>query len=735
MAPGPDNQINLDERRRKTVTRVWGTAGTKPVGAKVQDLKEGTVIGGAFRVIAPIGRGGMGVVYQAVHLALKRECALKVLSPELVNQVNWKRFQKEAKAIASLSHPCLVQVYDLGIHNSRLPYYAMDLLKGKDLESVIHSKGSLSLPEAINIMLKALDGFAYAHRNGVIHRDIKPANILLTREANGETGVKILDFGIAKLAGFDDDEPDQSMTATGEIFGSPFYMSPEQCMGEPVDARSDIYSLGCTLFEMLTGQVPFEAATSLEIVMMHLEEYPPTLSQKSGRNFPKSIEAVMGKCLAKNPEFRYQNAKELAIDLERISQGKEILPDTSQNAARSQKAIDMAKKAEQQEAEAGKSAAPWIMVSLVLLTMTLTVGLSISLLKEPNKPKPEKSLDSTFQRDTTSLKTTEEAASSVSLMDPMVSQPVITDWNKPYRVPTKTEEAEILFEFPNQRSIGSLNYATDECAFDNDAKLLQRAREEELTIPLAARGTVSVDRNLPLAFKLLSFADSRQVLSGFSPNDLTQLEMSNSNLSDKEKLAPLLRLTGLKVLSLKHCELTDAGLKELDRLKNLKKLDIADNPCSTKAIAELKLLKSLRDLSFSTDENCERLLIAAKETTRLESLSINGPMKVANIELIGEIPFLKTLNISSAMITSTHLKELGKLENVEKLILTNCVSDNAHLKDYSYLTNMRSLRLVNPVGLHLVGCKFIKRQLPKCNITLEEKPPGDGPSRVLAVED
>ena len=102
MAPGPDNQINLDERRRKTVTRVWGTAGTKPVGAKVQDLKEGTVIGGAFRVIAPIGRGGMGVVYQAVHLALKRECALKVLSPELVNQVNWKRFQKEAKAIASL---------------------------------------------------------------------------------------------------------------------------------------------------------------------------------------------------------------------------------------------------------------------------------------------------------------------------------------------------------------------------------------------------------------------------------------------------------------------------------------------------------------------------------------------------------------------------------------------------------------------------------------------------------
>lgn len=734
MAPGPDNQINLDERRRKTVTRVWGTASTKPVGAKVQDLKEGTMIGGAFRIVAPIGRGGMGVVYQAVHLSLRRECALKVLSPELVNPVNWKRFQKEAKAIASLSHPCLVQVYDLGIHNSQLPYYAMDLLRGNDLESVINSKGSLSLPEAINIMVKALDGFAYAHRNGVIHRDIKPANILLTREVNGETGVKILDFGIAKLAGFDDDEPDQSMTATGEIFGSPFYMSPEQCMGEPVDARSDIYSLGCTLFEMLTGQVPFEAPTSLEIVMMHLEEYPPTLSQKSGRSFPKSIEAVIGKCLAKNPDFRYQNAKELAIDLERISQGKEILADTSKNAARSQKAIDMAKKKEQLEAADGKSAAPWIMISLVLLTMTLTVGLAISLLKEPNKSNPAKNADSTFQKDTTSLKTTEDAASSVALMDPVVSQPMITDWTKPYRVPTKTAEGEITFEFPNQRSIGSLNYATDEYAFDNDTKLLQRAREEELTIPLAARGTVSVDKNLPLAFKLAPYAESRRLLMGFAANDLTQLEMNNSNLSTIEKMEPLLKLTGLKVLILKHCELTDVEVKELDRLKNLKKLDIADNPCGTRAISQLKLLKSLKDLSFSTDENSERLLMAAKDTTRLERLGISGPMKVTNIELIGEIPALKTLNIASAMITSNHLKELGKLENVNELLLTNCVSDNAHLKDYSYLRNMRTLRFINPVGLHLAGCKFIKRQLPNCRITLEERPPGEGPGRVQEVE-
>jgi serine/threonine protein kinase len=323
--------IKLNDNRRQTISRVW--AGGSTMGRKFDrkkldksklsgsELREGTIVGGAFKIVSVIGRGGMGVVYKASQTALGRVCALKVLSPELVNAQNWKRFQNEAKVMAGLTHPCLIQIYDLGIHDSSLPFYAMDYLQGQDLETIIRESGPLSLTRTIDIFVKALDGFGYAHRNGIIHRDIKPGNIFLCNDPSGELSVKILDFGILKLT--DPGSDAQSMTATGEVFGSPFYMSPEQCMGEAVDARSDIYSIGCSLYEVLTGVVPFDGETPLDTVMLHIEEDPPTLSFNSKRAFAPAIERVVARCLAKEPRKRYQNAKELALDLERIKQGKE----------------------------------------------------------------------------------------------------------------------------------------------------------------------------------------------------------------------------------------------------------------------------------------------------------------------------------------------------------------------------------------------------------------------------
>jgi serine/threonine protein kinase len=287
-------------------------------------LENGTIVGGVYSILSLVGVGGMGCVYLAEHPTLHKKFALKVMWPGSVNQENWSRFKAEAQTIASLNHPTFVKVYDLGLHENQLPYYAMDYLNGRSLEEVLIDDGPLSELDAIEIYIELLDGLAYAHRNGIIHRDLKPANIMLCSD-DGANSVKILDFGISKLSD-SASLPSQHLTVAGDVFGSPFYMSPEQCAGEKVDARADIYSLGCSLFETLTGYVPFEGTNSFDTMVMHQEDEPPQLDEISGGlQFSAAINLVISKCLAKSPEQRYQSAKELALDLARVKEGRDLL--------------------------------------------------------------------------------------------------------------------------------------------------------------------------------------------------------------------------------------------------------------------------------------------------------------------------------------------------------------------------------------------------------------------------
>lgn len=298
------------------------------------DLIEGAVIAGAYEIVKLIGRGGMGEVYLAKHKTLGKPCALKVIPPEQVNDVGWQRFQTEAKLFAKLDHINLVRVSDLGIHEGCLPFYAMDFIEGKTLSDYVAQNGILSLQEAIEIFKQVCDGVGFAHRHGIIHRDLKPANIMIngsvasphqskTRGQNRPEAltVKILDFGLAKLTQHDRDQ--QSLTAIGEVFGSPFYMSPEQCSGEKVDNRSDIYSVGCALFESLTERPPFSATIAAAVMNGHMLSDPPSLESIVGPGrFPESMELVLAKLLRKNPAERYQTMDELKGDLEKWSGAK-----------------------------------------------------------------------------------------------------------------------------------------------------------------------------------------------------------------------------------------------------------------------------------------------------------------------------------------------------------------------------------------------------------------------------
>lgn len=279
-------------------------------------FKAGDIIDNDYKVLKLLGKGGAGQVYMVDQIKLDRKAALKLLNTNQMDETAWKRFQYEAQLIGKLVHSSIVQVYNFGIHQKQLPYYVMELVSGDTLAESIEKYGPVGAAEAVDLFIDVCSALDYAHNRGIIHRDVKPANILLVR-GEGRHGyrAKLLDFGIAKLKSQQNLQT-QSLTMAGEVVGSPLYMSPEQCSGEGADERSDIYSLGCTIFETLTGQTPFRGATVMETVMMHFQAPPPAMSSlMQGEYLPKRLEDLVQKCLAKAPDERYQTMEEVANEL------------------------------------------------------------------------------------------------------------------------------------------------------------------------------------------------------------------------------------------------------------------------------------------------------------------------------------------------------------------------------------------------------------------------------------
>jgi eukaryotic-like serine/threonine-protein kinase len=278
----------------------------------------GTVVGGKFHVQSLIGSGGMGNVYRALHQQVGRVVALKVLHSEKLHQnASVLRFQQEAKAAAALSHPNIVGFFDYGLTEDNVPYIVMDYIEGMPLDEVIKVE-TLSIERCINIFSQACDAMEHAHQKGIIHRDIKPSNLMLTKKEDGSETLKILDFGIAKLLPHMDGER-VKVTQTGEVFGSPQYMSPEQCSGGQLDARSDIYSLGCVMYEALVGRPPLRGDTIIEMVYNLTHELPaPFKTARPELELPQQLEAVVRKALEKDPDMRFPSMAVLRRNLEFI---------------------------------------------------------------------------------------------------------------------------------------------------------------------------------------------------------------------------------------------------------------------------------------------------------------------------------------------------------------------------------------------------------------------------------
>lgn len=286
-----------------------------------EDKLIGTVFADRYEIVSVLGKGGMSVVYKARHKLMNRTVAIKLLHSHLVSDANAiTRFQQEAQAASSLQHPNVITVYDFGLINGNQAFLVMDCLEGTNLADILEKEGRLQPERAVKIFRQVCEGLDEAHRKGIIHRDLKPSNLCIIKTETGKELVKIVDFGIAKLLP-QEGKQRQQLTQTGEIFGSPLFMSPEQCTGRILDPRSDIYSLGCVMYEALCGSPPLMGETAFDTMTMHVNNEPVALRKVApDAHIPDQLETIVMRCLEKEPEHRYQSVSQLLQDLPTVKE-------------------------------------------------------------------------------------------------------------------------------------------------------------------------------------------------------------------------------------------------------------------------------------------------------------------------------------------------------------------------------------------------------------------------------
>jgi eukaryotic-like serine/threonine-protein kinase len=278
-------------------------------------LRAGQIVAEKYRIVELVGTGGMGMVFAAVHLGLDRRVALKVMRTDAYGEEEAAtRFMREARTAARLEGPHVAKVLDVGRLESGAPYLVMELLRGQNLQSLVAERGPLPVREAVDYLLEACEALAEAHGLGVVHRDLKPANLFLTRDAYGESSIKVLDFGISKCLtpGI---ATDPGLTDSRTMMGSPAYMSPEQMRSSRnVDHRSDVWGLGTALFELVTGRVAWSGDSLSEVCVQVASDPAPSI-RRFVPSAPGELDAIVARCLEKRPERRYQHVADLAVAL------------------------------------------------------------------------------------------------------------------------------------------------------------------------------------------------------------------------------------------------------------------------------------------------------------------------------------------------------------------------------------------------------------------------------------
>ncbi|MBU6454705.1 MAG: protein kinase [Cyanobacteria bacterium REEB67] len=714
------------------------------------DLATGAIIGGAYEIIKMIGRGGMGEVYLAEHRTLKKNCALKLIPPEQVTEVGWHRFQQEAKAFAKLDHVNLVKVSDLGIHEGCLPFYAMELVVGKTLADMLAGDGPMGIKTALEIFTQVCDGVAYAHRVGIIHRDIKPANIMVVKNASGKTTVKILDFGLAKLT--QQDRERQSMTSMGDVFGSPYYMSPEQCAGHKVDNRSDIYSIGCTLFECLTGRPPFDGHSSVAIIFSHQEADPPSLTEATnGHFFPKPIETVMEKLLRKDPDERYQIVTELRIDLEKLARGEEITPYRSKSDSN------------YGGYTAGRSAPPWkehedeeepdldtdedastrnklITAALLVVLLAAATSAVYFFVPGPWHAHNRKATTAATAGTTGNSTITAAAATTTALATPEPLSDGVT-LAKSTSTSTSTSISTASAERTGPAAPKSLDEKKLYSTLVKEGKHTYRQFQFPTDIVI---GTIAplgqpnwVLAQGPVRFRddtKLVFSPSSQMIEypayckRFRPDDFYQLYLSKRTDASAmlEALAGLPVLTSLQSVRLtKEEKLSQKSLDLLNKCKSIKSFECTGMAIDATALASMSWLKKIERLTISDYSNTDEIFAALRNNDSLNWLDLaNCKLSAAGLKDLQTLRGLIVLNTARSLVVERDLPALKDLPKLAKLRIDDPLPFNPNTLEGLYAIKPMRVLVLGPSNHYPNATKYkLQMALRQCKIVYEDVSP------------
>jgi serine/threonine protein kinase len=643
-------------------------------------LRPGVIVDGRLEIQSLIATGGFGSVYKVRHLMLNKTLALKTLHPVTKTDTTVLRLKRESIAVAKLDHPNIVHAMDFGLIDGAIPFILMEYVEGLTLSESLRGRPPLPVDEAMKMFIPLCEALAYAHDQGVIHRDIKPANIMLSLDERDQLRLipKIVDFGIAKLT-FGEDAVGMTLTRTGDVFGTPLYMSPEQCAGTSVDHRADIYSLGCVLFETLTGTPPFAGNSPLETMMRHASGEIPSLKEGSlGKEFPAALEFILNKMLAKEARLRYQSCYDVAHDLRLILQGDAASVRTTSLLSST---VDRPVGGRRIEA---------LFVALIGIgALAAGIGCGIAIQPMLVKPLSEKISD--------------------PFTNPNVDQPLPTGGKeRPQVIGFFHSDTDAnVFHFPKDVTMGTL-------IWDNGAGRKHVDAKGDVTLPPNTNLILNPKYNLLTA---------PAYWGCFHPNDLWGIYMSHVTFLDTEHgsngeiesadaaVTAAWQQLRLHVLELKSLALHERAFKLIGTMPNLSNLtlesvEIAHEPNATQVspinASQISALPNLAQLDTIRLANIKGsvtpVLRKLHDSGHLRNLALwSDDLTEEDLETISKMSSLEHLDVIAGLPIEKQLALFSRMPNLKKLCIAGDWQRVKSASVYKF-AKLETLRLFGPKG-------------------------------------
>lgn len=563
----------------------------------MESSKPPKLIAGRYEVVSRLGVGGMSVVYLAYDPKMDRHVAIKLLRTTGSQEEMVLRFHREAKTASQLNHPKIIKIYDFGVDGDE-PYMVLEHLEGDSLDEYLDKEGRLSWADTAEIVVQICEGMSNAHKNNVVHRDLKCSNIMLTGTRNPTDNLKILDFGIAKVT----EVTDKELTQTGLLIGSPNYMSPEQGLGQDIDQRSDIYSLGCMIYQMLTGVKPFDADNSIDIVLNQIEKPAPALVD-AGYLFDEPIEKLVAKCLEKNPCDRFENMDALKTEIESNLASKSEARRFFTNVP--QQTISMMLQKD--------SNSKWIVISFGSLILLLVSFFVIRILS--------------FEPQNLNLKKVKSES---------------------YNIINKDRVIAIKKENGNCRELIQLS------RYDDLDHLKLWSNSDEI-------GDSDLKYITPLKVELLGLVGSKITDDGLKElakiKSLKSLVLNENKKITDSGIANLKEIPDLEILSISETRITNIGLEQIAKIKTLKCLDLRKVE-TIDSVSALKTLPELKCLLFEHFAHKDKLFSELSAFTNLKFLYLDSMgVNDSDLKKLPQIP-LGYVAFTNNEITDAGLKYL-----------------------------------------------------------------------------